>query len=512
MKYSEKLSALLALTATTNAAIARAIKVDSAQISRMKTGSRGMPLKKEIIRAMADYFAPRFDSNYLISALYELTCDIRLHPGAEHSTLSNIIFDWLIRPDSIDQNNAGRFLTKFEAVNTNKKELPPFVHALSNPRGMENNGYLAYYQNIGKRQAVRDFIAFILAREEPSIIRIFSDEDTGFLKDAIFTSELERAMRQLIAKGCCCQQILPPLGGLESSLHSVKYWLSAYMSGSLHQFYYPFARDGLHRRTILVVPDSIFLSSMSLSGQEETQITTLSIDPITCDIYNRYFQDILDRCIPMTKRYTAQEPEEILECLAQFDSIAADSICQSIYLSTISLPLETIQRLKSAKTASCNYLAHVLYSRMQRRAQTFASHKLTEIMCLPPLDEVMEGKVPIPGTSVLSDKALFYTPGEYKSHLQNILHCLESYPNYRVILTDTPPSDGATIYAKGAQRTLLIHEPVPFSLFDVTEQNLSASFYDYLQRNAQQQMRQQTPGGTAAAKLHREISELNKLL
>ena len=45
MDFSEKFSALLALTATKNIMLARALNIDTAQISRMKTGARKMPTK-----------------------------------------------------------------------------------------------------------------------------------------------------------------------------------------------------------------------------------------------------------------------------------------------------------------------------------------------------------------------------------------------------------------------------------------------------------------------------------
>ena len=52
MDFSEKFSALLSLTATKNVTLARAINIDTAQISRMKTGVRKMPVKTALIRDM----------------------------------------------------------------------------------------------------------------------------------------------------------------------------------------------------------------------------------------------------------------------------------------------------------------------------------------------------------------------------------------------------------------------------------------------------------------------------
>ena len=104
MDFSEKFSALLSLTATNNVTLARAINIDTAQISRMKTGVRRMPAKPNLIREISNYLAGRFDSEYRLSALYELTSDVRLQMGITEVSLSNIIFDWLISPNTTPQS------------------------------------------------------------------------------------------------------------------------------------------------------------------------------------------------------------------------------------------------------------------------------------------------------------------------------------------------------------------------------------------------------------------------
>ena len=115
MDFSEKFSALLSLTATKNVTLARAINIDTAQISRMKTGVRKMPVKTALIRDISSYFASRFDSDYRLSALYELTSDVRLQMTVTEPSLASIIYDWLVSPDMTPKSQTSRFLDRIGA-------------------------------------------------------------------------------------------------------------------------------------------------------------------------------------------------------------------------------------------------------------------------------------------------------------------------------------------------------------------------------------------------------------
>ena len=53
-------------------------------------GTRKMPARLPLlIQDIAGYFAGRFDSEYRLSALYELTGDARLHTNIDELMLSN---------------------------------------------------------------------------------------------------------------------------------------------------------------------------------------------------------------------------------------------------------------------------------------------------------------------------------------------------------------------------------------------------------------------------------------
>ncbi len=85
----------------------------------------------------------------------------------------------------------------------------------------------------------------------------------------------------------------------------------------------------------------------------------------------------------------------------------------------------------------------------QARARVLETSVITDILCLPDLNDVLQNAVPIPGTRISPTDWLYYTPEEYRMHLEYILWYMETYSNYHVILLDKPLLDNVTVYVKG---------------------------------------------------------------
>ena len=274
--------------------LARALDIDTAQISRLKKGTRKMPARLSLIQDIAGYFAGRFDSEYRLSALYELTGDARLHTNIDELMLTTIIYEWLIAPNSAPKSQISRFLDRFGTFSMEDvKTISPTPDAKQ--LTLEETGFVAYYNNEGKRQAVRELAAYLLSLDMPCTIRVFTDECMDWIiEDNSFTRELAGLIRQCVQKGCKFQRIQPPAQNSESIFRSIERWLPAYFSNALKLFYYPWSRDDLHRRTIFVAPGYVALHSDSLSGQKETPMTVLTTDPMTVQLTDEHYTRILE--------------------------------------------------------------------------------------------------------------------------------------------------------------------------------------------------------------------------
>ena len=480
MDFSEKFSALLSLTATKNVTLARAINIDTAQISRMKTGVRRMPVKPNLLREISGYLAGQFDSEYRLSALYELTSDVRLQMNITESALSNIIYDWLVSPNSAPQSQASRFLDRFgsfsmqdlkESLPESDVQKPAFGHT----------GFVSYCNNSGKRQAPRDLIAFILALDAPCTIRVFTDERLDWIyEDSSFIRELAGYVGQVVQKGCKIQRVRPPDQNTESVFRSMERWLPAYMAGALKLFYYPWTRDELHRRTMVIVPGHIAMHSDSLAGQRECPMTILTTDPKTVQLTDEHYSRILQLCRPMMSVYTPDTSIKPMVCLEALAKIEDFGVYKSSMLSVHTMPVELLDLMRQRGTLCAQKMCDCYERSISPRAKVLERHTIMDIICLPDLEQVMNGTAVIPGTKISPSDCLFYRPEEYRLHLEHILWYLQNYPNYEAVLLDEPLFENITLFVKGDSYAILIKETDPFALFEITERTLASSLCEYL--------------------------------
>lgn len=509
MDFSEKFSALLSLTATKNVTLARAINIDTARISRMKTGVRKMPVKTALIRDISSYFASRFDSDYRLSALYELTSDVRLQMTVTEPSLASIIYDWLVSPDMTPKSQTSRFLDRIGAFSMQGLgEVLPENKAHSPTLG--DTGFIAYYNNEGKRQAVRDLTAFILALDAPCLIRVFTDESLDWVyEDSAFTRELAGYVGQVVQKGCRIQRVRPPDLSTESVFRSMERWLPAYMAGVLKIFYYPWTRDDLHRRTMVIIPGHIAMHSDSLAGQRECPMTVLTTDTKTVQLTDEHYSRILERCRPMMGVYTVDTTVKPAERLEAIEAIEDFGVYKSDRLSAHTMPAELLALIRRRGTPCVQKMCDCLERGIALRAKVLERHIITDIISLPDLEQVLSGCAEIPGTKMSPDDCLYYTPEEYRLHLERILWYLENHSHYQALLLDKPLFENTDVYIKGDSYALLIKKEAPFALFEITERILASSLCEYLRHLMKDQLRL-TLRTETVGRLQKELRRLHE--
>ena len=513
MDFPEKLTALLSLTATKSITLARAVHIDAAQISRMKTGVRRIPTNPNLIRDIAAYFAGCFDSEYQLSALYELTNDVRLQMDVTEAILSKIIFDWLVSPDMTPKSHSGWISDRVGGLSTQDLNQ---VTAESEPKSyifaLKNTGFIAYYQNEGKRQAMRDFATYILALDSPCTIHIFTDESMDWLlEDFNFTRELEGYVKQVAQKGFKIRRIRPPDQSTESLFRSIERWFPAYMADTLKLFYYPWSRDDLHRRTMVIASGHAALHSDSLAGQKESPMTVFTTNSKTVQLMDEHFSRILERCRPMISVYTMNTAVKPVERLELFSKIEDFGIYQSDRLPVHTMPIELLARLRQRGSPWIQKICDGCERSIASRAKVLEWHTITDIICLPDLEKVIGAAEEVPGTKTPSGDCLYYKVDEYRMHLENILWYLSRYPNYQVVILDTPIFENIIMYMKGDSHALVIKENDPFVLFEVTERILASSLCEYLHHLVKDKM-QMDSRESVVKRLQEELIRLEKAI
>ncbi len=479
MFFCDKLSALLSLTMTKNSELARAIHIDQSQISRMKTGAREQPRKSQLFRLMADYFAKRCDNEYRLSALAELTGNFRIQPDITEHRLSDILFDWLSAKDEVKpKTRAEHFLYSISQYTVgNSGDCTLGVESWHPQAG----DFAVYYGNEGKRQATVDFARLIFSSQKTYHILIASDECRDWVcEDAKFDAEISRIICSFVQSGNTFTHIVAPTANIDDALTAIQRWLPAYVAGATREYYYPWLRDKLFRRTLFVVPGLGALYSESIGDTAQSRMTTLTTVPEVVDAYEHKFEDYLALCKPTMETYT----EETVDKLYPFVSSATDDYAGRLYkfasLSTYMLPAEIMEHIckqEGTKMAELSYRLHL--QSIEIREKALERHGIEDIICLAPPDAVRNGKVPIPN-ALLFKKPYFYTVDEYKAHLQSIIDKLESTEMYNVIITDRAAENSLIMFVKGNERAFIVKTEQPFTMVNIIEPRLTAAFCDYM--------------------------------
>ena len=508
MKFAEKLTALLTLTGTKNAQLADALHVGRPYISRMKTGDRKLPANSEIVRNMAVYFAGCCKDAYHVNALREFTSDPRLNAGVDESVLVEVIFDYLSGATIEASGSAGHFLSSFELYSAGgcavKAEERRDV--LDNPGGIST-----YYGNEGKRRALQDMFAFVDSLHKPVTVFMFTDESYQWLtEDVDFSQWLNVRIRDQAARGIRFERIQPPFSNVEFTFAAIERWLPGYMAGAVQQLYYPWARDQLHRRSIFVVPEQIALYCDSVFGEEEAPLTLLTRDAGLVDVCVKKYNAIRRRCRPAIHTFTA-DSDRLFSVAEEIAAIENTGVYKTDTLSINTLPSTICERIQRIGTPFALRLCESYELRAKSRMRVLSEHPITDIMHLPSLASILAEKEPIPGTQSMPSGTLYYTPQEYKAHLERILWHLDVFPNYHAVFTDDPAFSNVIVFAKGDNRAMLVKTAPPFAIFDVTERSMASAFCDYLKRIAEEKM---TSGARRATVelLQDELQRLDKAI
>lgn len=474
MEFSEKLSFLMKLCETTNKQLGEVLGLDPSQISRLRSGRRGMPGNGEYLQRISQFFAERCVDGYRRSALAEMLMRPALMLPVESQVLAIILREWLMgtladREGRAEQllRGSARFSLRSEAGTA-----PP------------EQAMHVYFGDEGKRTAVRAFIGTVLSTGKPLTLDVSSDESLLWLvSDYAMAAEVQAAFRSLTAQGCVCRRIVGPMVNLDYSYASLSMrWLSSYISGSVTSYYYPRLRDDLYHRTLLIARDTAAVFSSSVGRGSAARATFFTTDPEVVRALSAEFQDYLSLCTPQLQRRPAFPEDSEEDVLLAFSRFSANCLLRSRGLSALTM---TGDMFRGAHRAEPQYLRQ-LAARLDRQQESFLK-QLEEQPCydmmeLASPEEVLEGKVELEFSSSLPSGPLCYTPEQYLRQLKNILSLSQRFPNYHPIFQPNGWPGMESLWVKEGRSALLHRAVDPGVFYEVSERNLLAALTELLYR------------------------------
>lgn len=450
MQFYEKLIFLLNLTQVTNRMLAQELQVDPSLISRFRTGRRRLPRNREHIKAMSAYFARRCTTEYQRQALSQML-GIKQALTMKKGPLSEILYYWLCG----ETDEVGRFMHTFESLTVEAVPENASIH----PRLSSEN--TVYYGDDGKRAAARSFYQHLLALDEPCSIYILSEEtDNWISEDCDFIHSIQEWGLCLLHRGFKLFHIAPPATPVDLAFDSLTRWLPLYMTGQVTSYYYPRLRDNLHRRTLIVAPGQIAMTSNSIAQGGSNIATILTTDPRLTQSYAAQFQDYLALCRPIQNIYT--KPVDLMQCFTQFLSLNGARIQRVISLSAETFPPELVPCLNDQiQNPDLKKLSELYLQELKLIEENRERFEFIDIACLASAEDVRNGKVPIILSHGDNSRPLYYTVETYILHLKNILHILDTCESYHFVPVDARMQKEGTLMVKEGHKALLVRLPPP---------------------------------------------------
>ena len=468
-----KLDYLMKLTDTSNSALGRELGFDPSYISRIRSGKRGLPRDRFFLEPAAAYFTHAIrDYPLRKSAAAEAVCPGRSWPEAE-TEAEKLLLGWLNQDERQDTERVDRLLNGLAAVRLlwPEAKLPA--------QREEPPSAAFYYGTEGKREAVLRLLIDYCAAEAPQELLVYSDEKIGWLSaDEGYTRRWSDAVLRLIGRGVRIRIIHSIDRDWGEMLDELRKWLPVYLTGAVESWYCPKARDRIFRRTLIIARGCCAVTATAVG--DGTGLNLLVSDPAAVEALTREYEDYLALCSPLVRIFSRENRGEVWELLRQFEAAPCSRIVAQRLPLGCTLPEEMIAAFGRRAGRQLELFLREAAGKLEQ--QLDAGLKVTELRSLPRTEEVRAGRIRQP-ISAYMGYDLLYSPEELRIHLGRVTDLLRRRDNYRVVLTDRIP-EGTMLYAKEGLGCIFVRIVSPATVFYVTEERLTASFWAYLQRNA----------------------------
>ena len=476
---ADKLNFLMKVTGTKNNMLGRSLSFDASHISRIRSGQRGLPSHREFIVPAAGYFARAVTTATQRNVLARRICPGRKWPAtAEGATL--LIAEWLGEGRQINHEELNHYLGK-----TDPDGIP------ANGTGASAEAYVTNYYpgNEGKRQCVIRFLSDLVAAEEPVTLLLHSEERMEWIyENPDFAKQWGALLVTLLKRGSRIVIVHTINRSFEEMVEAVSKWAPLYAAGAIEPYYASRLRDTVFQRTLFIAKGKSAIMAHSTGNPGVNRLNILTTDPVAVNALEQEFNDFLAMCQPLMQIFTPSSFLKIIPVLGTFRK-AKDALMQlHITPSLITLPDAVAESLSTRPGCQdfSEYLAN--HKKWLFLRGKVPAGKITDIICLPELSTVLEGKVPVPLSVMFGLPPLFYTPEEYLAVLTGALQWMKSSKSYQAVVvppgaidpvSGRPLSPTYSIVSSSAG-VLLFSTQSPSVMFYTREQFLTNSFWEYL--------------------------------
>jgi len=477
VRFCEKLDFLMNITKTSNSALGQKVKLDASYVSRLRKGQRSALKNAACIRAMAEYFARNCREEYQRRAV----CEALGTGAASASALPEQLAAWLTGESEAETAAVESFLSGFSGFSFRPAAAAPPPPPIA-AAGFPQEDVSIYYGIEGKRRAAVDFLTGILAQDRPQTLLLFSDEATDWMTaDPGFASRWACLMGRLLAAGHRIKIIHTVSRDPDEMLSAIRQWMPLYMTGLIEPYFYPRRRDGVFKRTLFVAPGVSAVVSNSVGGSIEHAANVLTRNAGLIASYAEEFCRYLSLCRPLMRVYTAKDRAAYFEALLAFEKAKSSAFIRTQSLSWLTMPEDVTRGIVGRLGGSQADFGALRESRARLFEKNIKSNSFSEIVPLFGEEQVKSGRVKVAFSEMMLGGTACYTPEEYIRHLEHLAELLRTYQNFHVHLIREEAESPYMVYAREELGVIIAKTSAPPVSWAISEPNLAAAFWDYLQ-------------------------------
>ncbi len=502
----DKLNFLMRVTETRNNILGKAIAFDPSYISRIRTGSRGVPKHRDFIYPAAAFFAQAVQTKEQKEKLAEAICPGRSWPKDVSSAIS-LIANWLKQDISIG-SSCGKQTDGVSQVKPIESATP----------GSPETQTGFYFGNAGKRKCVIQFLTELSALNEPVKLLLHSEEDMLWMyEDPDFFRNWSVLMKVILQNGGRIVIVHTVRRTLRELLEAVAKWSPLYATGLIESYYCPRLRDNIFKRTLFIGSGKAAIVGQTTGETGKNRLNMFVHDPRAVNALEKEFFDFLSLCRPLMKIYNASNFAQIAPVLSRYPVSENRTVQFHTTPSWLSMPESVARSLSRHPGCELFYDYMDRYRSFLFMQEGRQSGPVTDMFSLPDIAAVKEGKVQVPLADVFGLPSLFYTGEEFRQHLAAALHRFKTSEDYDVVLlppesadssSGNTPSQSFSVVVNEAAGVILYRSFAPSTLFYTREQDMTISFCEFLERF------EKNPGSRdiIIEKLEQYLDELEKAL
>lgn len=476
MRFADKLSYLMSITQTSNKVLAAELGIDRSLVSMMRTGSRGMPRKKETVRNMALFFARHSTADFQRHAISEMLGQTILRSAVPVEVLAYYLEKWL-------RGELGLVEQIVEGIG----DMP--VNAETFPEGTvpaptPGKGADFFYGEEGRRESLRLLLRNLRSMEKPcSLLMVVEDNLEWLLSDYVFMRQTQAELLELVERGFTIYQIMPPMNYVNRYTESLKFWLPVYATGKVKVYYYPRLRGNLYRHTSVTVPGHFvkFSTAVALGSSE---ITFFSSEPELVSTFVSQFNEYIAQCRPAV--FFHSRIEDGVRCFSEMLSRPGDIVQMVDSLSLFSAPAALLsQYVQETETPGWREIFQLYLDGIDGFEQRLCQSVFIDIGRLASAEEVRAGKVFILSNDESARNYPCYTPETYVMHLKNILRLMDTYENYTFLPLREKEARNYNLFASEGGVALLVRTAQPILTMEMRRAEMVLAFREHLLRKAE---------------------------